>query len=139
MLVGVVRGPPPAAEDARPPIAVGDPHVGGQPLAVLLGDDITTEDNPLLQEMLRVHERYGRSVIAVQEVSRDDISLYGAIRPEFVEDNLARIQSIVEKPDPSEAPSNLAAIGRYVLTPEIFDALRDTRPGVGGEVQLTDA
>jgi UTP--glucose-1-phosphate uridylyltransferase len=75
----------------------------------------------------------------VQEVPRTDISLYGSIRPEFVEDNLARIQEIVEKPSPAEAPSNLAAIGRYVLTPEIFDALRDIQPGVGGEVQLTDA
>ena len=120
-------------------VAVAEPHVGGQPFAVLLGDDIMAESNPLLQQMLRVHERYGRSVIAVQEVSRTDISLYGAIRPEFVEDNLARVQAIVEKPTPADAPSNLAAIGRYVLTPEIFDALRDTKPGVGGEVQLTDA
>jgi UTP--glucose-1-phosphate uridylyltransferase len=120
-------------------VAVAEPHVGGQPFAVLLGDDIMAESNPLLQQMLRVHERYGRSVIAVQEVSRSDISLYGAIRPEFVEDNLARVQAIVEKPTPGDAPSNLAAIGRYVLTPEIFDALRDTKPGVGGEVQLTDA
>ncbi|MFL5798139.1 MAG: UTP--glucose-1-phosphate uridylyltransferase GalU [Actinomycetota bacterium] len=120
-------------------VAVAEPHVGGQPFAVLLGDDIMAESNPLLQQMLRVHERYGRSVIAVQEVSRTDISLYGAIQPEFVEDNLARVQAIVEKPTPADAPSNLAAIGRYVLTPEIFDALRDTKPGVGGEVQLTDA
>jgi UTP--glucose-1-phosphate uridylyltransferase len=120
-------------------VAVAEPHVGGQPFAVLLGDDIIVESNPLLQQMLRVHERYGRSVIAVQEVPRTDISLYGSIRPEFVEDNLARIQEIVEKPSPAEAPSNLAAIGRYVLTPEIFDALRDIQPGVGGEVQLTDA
>jgi UTP--glucose-1-phosphate uridylyltransferase len=94
---------------------------------------------PLLQEMLKVHDRYGRSVIAVQEVARDEISLYGAIEPEFVEDNLARVVSIVEKPDEELAPSNLAAIGRYVLTPEIFDALRVTQPGKGGEVQLTDA
>ena len=73
------------------------------------------------------------------EVPRDEISLYGCIQPEFVEDNLARIVSIVEKPSPDDAPSNLAAIGRYVLTPEIFDALREIEPGVGGEVQLTDA
>jgi UTP--glucose-1-phosphate uridylyltransferase len=120
-------------------VAVAEPHVGGQPFAVLLGDDIMAESNPLLQQMLKVHERYGRSVIAVKEVPRSEISLYGAIQPEFVEDNLARIVSIVEKPTPADAPSNLAAIGRYVLTPEIFDALRATEPGVGGEVQLTDA
>jgi UTP--glucose-1-phosphate uridylyltransferase len=89
--------------------------------------------------MLDVYERYGRSVIAVQEVPRDDIRLYGAVRPEFVEDNLVRVLDIVEKPSPEEAPSNLAAIGRYVLTPEIFDAIRETPPDAAGEVQLTDA
>jgi UTP--glucose-1-phosphate uridylyltransferase len=106
---------------------------------VLLGDDIMADDSSLLADMLRVHERYGRSVLAAMEVSRDDISLYGVIAPEFVEDRLARVTSIVEKPSPDEAPSNLAAIGRYVLTPEIFDRLRDLEPGKGGEIQLTDA
>jgi len=120
-------------------VAVAERHMGGEPFAVLLGDDLMTESNPVLQQMLKVHERYGRSVIAVQEVPRDEISLYGSIQPEFVEDGLARIVSIVEKPNPADAPSNLAAIGRYVLTPEIFDALREIEPGVGGEVQLTDA
>jgi UTP--glucose-1-phosphate uridylyltransferase len=120
-------------------VAVAEPHVGTEPFAVLLGDDIMAEDNPLLVEMLKVHARYGRSVIAVQEVPRREISLYGSIDPEFVEDNLARVKTVVEKPKPEEAPSNLAAIGRYVLTPEIFDALRRIEPGHGGEIQLTDA
>ncbi len=120
-------------------VSVAEDHVGGQPFACLLGDDIMTEDNPLLERMLAIHDRYGRSVIAVKEVPREEISLYGCIEPDFVEDNLARVISIVEKPSPEEAPSNLAAIGRYVLTPEIFDALRRTQPGVGGEIQLTDA
>ncbi|MBI2237139.1 MAG: UTP--glucose-1-phosphate uridylyltransferase GalU [Actinobacteria bacterium] len=120
-------------------VAVAEQHVGGEPFAVLLGDDIIADSTNLLQGMLKVHERYGRSVIAVQEVPRSEISLYGSIEPEFVEDNLARVVSIVEKPAPEDAPSNLAAIGRYVLTPEIFDALRETEPGKGGEVQLTDA
>jgi UTP--glucose-1-phosphate uridylyltransferase len=120
-------------------IAVAEQHVGGQSFAVLLGDDIMAESNPLLIEMLKVHERYGRSVIGVMEVPKKDIKLYGSIVPEFVEDNVARAVSLVEKPDPDEAPSNLAVIGRYILTPEIFDALRDTPPGVGGEVQITDA
>jgi UTP--glucose-1-phosphate uridylyltransferase len=120
-------------------VAVAEPHVGDQPFACLLGDDLMAETNPLLREMIKVHERYGRSVIAVQEVPRDEIQLYGCIKPEFVEDNLARVEMIVEKPAPEDAPSNLAAIGRYVLTPEIFDALRGTEPGVGGEIQLTDA
>jgi len=120
-------------------VAVAEEHVGDEPFAVLLGDDIMTESNPLLAEMLRIHDRYGRSVLAAMEVSRDDVSLYGCIEPEFVEERLARVISIVEKPTPEDAPSNLAAIGRYVLTPEVFGALRHLEPGVGGEVQLTDA
>jgi UTP--glucose-1-phosphate uridylyltransferase len=121
-------------------VAVAEDHVGDEPFAVLLGDDIMAESNPLLSEMLRVHERYGRSVLAAMQVFRDEISLYGCIEPEFVEeDRLARVLSIVEKPDPDAAPSNLAAIGRYVLTPEIFGAIRQLEPGVGGEIQLTDA
>ena len=120
-------------------IAVAEPHVGGQPFAVLLGDDLMAEDNHVLQQMLKVHERYGRSVVAVMEVPRSDIQLYGSIEPEFVEDNVARAVRLVEKPKPEDAPSNLAVIGRYVLTPEIFDALRDIEPGVGGEIQITDA
>jgi UTP--glucose-1-phosphate uridylyltransferase len=121
-------------------VAVAEEHVGDEPFAVLLGDDIMAETNPLLSEMLGVYERYGRSVLAAMQVFRDEISLYGCIEPEFVEDDrLARVLSIVEKPDPESAPSNLAAIGRYVLTPEIFEALRNLEPGVGGEVQLTDA
>jgi UTP--glucose-1-phosphate uridylyltransferase len=120
-------------------VSVAEPHVGDEPFAVLLGDDLIMESMPLLEELLRVHERYGRSVIAVQEVARDEISLYGAIDPEPVEDDLVRVVSIVEKPEPDEAPSNLAATGRYVFTPEIFPALRETQPGRGGEIQLTDA
>ena len=121
-------------------VSVAEDHVGGEPFAVLLGDDIMAESNPLLSEMLRVHERYGRSVLAAMEVAREEIRLYGCIEPEFVEDDrLARVLSVVEKPEPENAPSNLAAIGRYVLTPEIFDALRNLEPGVGGEIQLTDA
>jgi UTP--glucose-1-phosphate uridylyltransferase len=120
-------------------VSVAEQHVGGQSFACLLGDDIILESNPLLEQMLRVHERYGRSVLAVMEVPKHDIPMYGCIQPEFVEDNLARVTSIVEKPSADEAPSNLAAIGRYVLTPEIFDALRDTKPGTGDEIQLTDA
>jgi UTP--glucose-1-phosphate uridylyltransferase len=120
-------------------VATAEPHVAGAPFAVLLGDDIILGPDPLLQRMIEIYERYGRSVIAVQEVPRQDMHLYGAVKPEFVEDNLARVLEIVEKPAPEDAPSNLAAIGRYVLTPEIFDAIRETRPDSRGEVQLTDA
>ena len=120
-------------------VAVAEAFVGGEPFAVLLGDDIMAEHHPLLSEMLDVHERYGRSVLAVTEVSRAEVSLYGIVEPEVVEERLSRVLSVVEKPEPDEAPSNLAAIGRYVLTPEIFDCLRGIPPGRGGEIQLTDA
>jgi UTP--glucose-1-phosphate uridylyltransferase len=120
-------------------VATAEWHVAGEPFAVLLGDDIVSTTDPLLHRMIEVYERYGRSVIAVQEVRREDIHLYGAIKPEWVEDDLAQVIEIVEKPSPERAPSNLAAIGRYVLTPEIFDAIRETPPDSGGEIQLTDA
>ena len=120
-------------------VAVAEPHVAGEPFAVLLGDDIVGDSHPLLSKLVEIYERYGRSVIAVQEVPREDISLYGAVKPEFVEDDLARVLDIVEKPAKEDAPSNLAVLGRYVFTPEIFDAIRETTPDAGGEVQLTDA
>ncbi|MGH2579216.1 MAG: UTP--glucose-1-phosphate uridylyltransferase, partial [Actinomycetota bacterium] len=106
---------------------------------VLLGDDIMVDDARLLRSMLGVYERYGRSVIAVMEVPREDISSYGCISPDDVEENLVRVGAIVEKPKPEDAPSNLAVIGRYVFTPEIFEALDRITPGAGGELQLTDA
>jgi UTP--glucose-1-phosphate uridylyltransferase len=119
-------------------VALAKPHVDAEPFAVLLGDDIIATGN-LLQKMIAVYDRYGRSVIAAMEVARSEISLYGAIRPEMVEENLARVLGIVEKPTPEDAPSTLAAIGSYVLTPEVFGALEETSPDSGGEVQLTDA
>ena len=120
-------------------VSVARQHVGSEPFAVLLGDDIMVDDSKLLRSMLDVYERYGRSVIAVLEVAREDIRNYGCVSPESMEENLVRIRSIVEKPNPEDAPSNLAVIGRYVFTPEIFDALDRITPGAGGELQLTDA
>jgi UTP--glucose-1-phosphate uridylyltransferase len=120
-------------------ISVARQHVGSEPFAVMLGDDIMLDDARLLRSMLDVYERYGRSVVAVLEVPREDISSYGSIASEVVEEDLVRIRSIVEKPKPEEAPSNLAVIGRYVFTPEIFEALDRIQPGAGGELQLTDA
>jgi UTP--glucose-1-phosphate uridylyltransferase len=120
-------------------VAVAEQHVAGESFAVLLGDDLVAESRPLLQQMIDVYDRYGRSVVAVQEVRREEISLYGAVEVEFVEDHLYRVVDIVEKPSPDAAPSNLAVIGRYILTPEVFDALRETPPDANGEVQLTDA
>jgi UTP--glucose-1-phosphate uridylyltransferase len=120
-------------------VSLAEHHVGTEPFAVLLGDDLIHPSVPLLPEMLRVHARYGRNVIAVQNVAHEDIGFYGSVEPEFVDEHLARVLSIVEKVTPDEAPSDLAVIGRYVLTNDIFDALRETAPGSGGEIQLTDA
>lgn len=120
-------------------VGTAEAHVGDEPFVVLLGDDLIHPGQPLLRDMLDAHEKYGRSVIAAMEVSKREISMYGCIEPEPVDDHLVRILSIIEKPSAEEAPSNLAAIGRYVFTPEIFEALRRTEAGRGGEIQLTDA
>ena len=131
-----IRQPEPLGLGAA--VAMAESHVSGEPFAVLLGDDIVVSGNPL-GEMMEVYDRYGRSVIAVQEVPRSEIHLYGAVAGEFVADNLVRATGIVEKPKTEEAASNLAIVHCYVLTPEIFDALRATPPDAKGEVQLTDA
>ena len=120
-------------------VGVAQLHVGSEPFAVMLGDDLIHPSVPLLSEMLRTYEERDASVIAGMEVPHEDIGLYGCITPEPIDDHLARVVSIVEKPDPTEAPSNIAAIGRYVFGPDIFDALRRIKPGAGGELQLTDA
>ena len=120
-------------------VSVARQHVGDEPFVVVLGDDIMTESSTILPDMLNVYERYGRSVVALKEVARDEISAYGCAKPEEVDENLVRVLDIVEKPKAEEAPSNLAVTGRYVFTPEIFDALDRVEPGTGGEIQLTDA
>jgi UTP--glucose-1-phosphate uridylyltransferase len=120
-------------------VSVAREHVGDEPFAVLLGDDIMVDESRLLRSMLDVHDRYGRSVLALKEVAPEEISAYGCVAPEEVEQELVRVKSIVEKPAREVAPSNLAVIGRYVFTPEIFDALDRIEPGAGGELQLTDA
>ncbi|MFC0600336.1 UTP--glucose-1-phosphate uridylyltransferase GalU [Streptomyces palmae] len=116
------------------------PHVGDQPFAVLLGDDLIDARDPLLSRMVEVQEQHGGSVIALMEVDPEQIHLYGcaAVKPTF-DEGVVQVSGLVEKPEASEAPSNYAVIGRYVLDPRIFDVLRDTKPGRGGEIQLTDA
>jgi len=118
--------------------------VGREPLAVVLSDDVIDAEVPCLRQLLDVYEFYGASVVALMEVPPENISAYGVVEAEPVahngeSDRLFRIHSLVEKPKPSEAPSNLAIIGRYVLTPEIFDSIDSIEPGRGGELQLTDA
>jgi UTP--glucose-1-phosphate uridylyltransferase len=120
-------------------VSVARQHVGDEPFAVMLGDDVMDEHSRVLEEMIAVHDRYGRSVVALKEYPREEISAYGCVRPEEVEENLVRILDIVEKPSPEQAPSTLAVMGRYVFTPEIFAALEQVQPGKGGEIQLTDA
>ncbi len=120
-------------------VSVARQHVGGESFAVMLGDDIMTAESGVLRDMLDVYERYGRSVVALKEFPREQISAYGCAKPEQVEDNLVRVLDIVEKPAPEEAPSNLAVMGRYVFTPEIFECLERVKPGAGGKIQLTDA
>lgn len=120
-------------------IGMAERHVGDRPFAVLLGDDIQVDGGALLSGMIATHERTGGSVIALLEVTPDEISLYGSIEPVPLGDNLYGFTRIVEKPTADEAPSNLAVIGRYVFTPEIFDAIRATPAGIGDEIQITDA
>jgi UTP--glucose-1-phosphate uridylyltransferase len=120
-------------------VSVARSHIGNEPFAVLLADDIMIDDSQLLRNMLDVHDRYGRSVVALQAVEPDEVSSYGCVEPDSAHEDLVEIRRIVEKPKPEEAPSNLAVMGRYVFTPEIFDALDRIEPGRGGELQLTDA
>jgi len=125
-------------------ILVSRDLVGDEPFAVLLSDDVIESDVPCLKQMMEVHERYRTSVVAIQRVERKTVSNYGIISGSLVADKemdgrIYRIDDMVEKPEPSKAPSNLAIIGRYILTPAIFKELADTHPGAGHEIQLTDA
>jgi UTP--glucose-1-phosphate uridylyltransferase len=118
--------------------------VGDEPFAVLLGDDLIDERDHLLEHMLAVQAEYGGSVVALLDVGRDNIDKYGAVAVEPSEhagdgDEVVTITGLVEKPPVDEAPSSLAIIGRYVLAPSVFEVLRETAPGRGGEIQLTDA
>ena len=115
-------------------------HVGGEPFAVLLGDDFIHPSDPLLRRLIEARAQYGGSVVALMEVGIDQISLYGAVAFEPTgEDDVVRLTDMVEKPPPDEAPSNKVIIGRYVCDPAIFGVLRETPPGRGGEIQITDA
>jgi UTP--glucose-1-phosphate uridylyltransferase len=115
-------------------------HVGHEPFAVLLGDDFIHPDDRLLQRMIEVRAHYGGTVLALMEVADDQVSHYGsaAIKP-TEDDDIVTVTDLVEKPDPGDAPSNWIVIGRYVCDPSVFEVLRDTKPGRGGEIQLTDA
>lgn len=112
--------------------------VGDEPFAVILSDDLIDSEVPCLRQMIDVFERYGGSVLAVERVPHHTVGSYGVISAEKIDDRIYRVNDLVEKPDPDEAPSDLAIVGRYILTPEIFACLERTGPGKGGEIQLTD-
>jgi len=120
-------------------VLCAQPVVGDAPFAVILADDLMDSDPPAMARMAQVFEQEGSSLLGVEEVPRDQTQSYGIVTIDRMDGDLARIHSIVEKPKPADAPSNLAVIGRYVLTPRIFDLLGEVVPGAGGEIQLTDA
>jgi UTP--glucose-1-phosphate uridylyltransferase len=120
-------------------ILTAEPAVGDEPFAVLLGDDIIVSEKPAIKQLIEVFERYNCSVIGVEEVDRKEVRKYGIVGGKQVEDGVLKVETLIEKPNPEEAPSNLAISGRYILTPGIFSALKKTKPGKGGEIQLTDA
>jgi UTP--glucose-1-phosphate uridylyltransferase len=116
------------------------PFVGDEVFAVLLGDDLVDDRDELLRPMLDAQAEHGGCVVALMEVPRHSVSLYGCVAAEPTgQEGVVRVSDLVEKPAPEDAPSNLAIIGRYVLAPSIFPVLRETAPGRGGEIQLTDA
>ncbi|HEX2022393.1 MAG TPA: UTP--glucose-1-phosphate uridylyltransferase GalU [Candidatus Thermoplasmatota archaeon] len=121
-------------------ILCAEKHMGGEPFAVLLGDDVVVSRTPCTRQLMDCHARTGASVIAVERMPMDQIESYGVVKPgRAVDDHLREVEALVEKPRRAEAPSDLAILGRYVLTPAVFDELRRTPPGRNGEIQLTDA
>lgn len=121
-------------------ILTGETLIGYEPFAVVLADDLChNEDETVLQQMVKLYEQYQCSIVAVEEVPIEETHKYGVIAGEFIEADIVKVLNMVEKPAPEDAPSNLAIIGRYILTPDIFDILRKTEPGKGGEIQITDA
>ena len=131
----------------RQPEALGLGHavlcaqhlIGDEPFAVILGDEIIDSPVPALAQLIQIYKKRHGAVLGVQNVPEQDVGRYGIVTPQRISDGLHRVKGLVEKPAPSEAPSTLAVIGRYILPPEIFPILRKTRPGKNGEIQLTDA
>ncbi|MBR8465688.1 UTP--glucose-1-phosphate uridylyltransferase GalU [Campylobacter sp. faydin G-140] len=122
-------------------IQTGKTLVRDEAFGVILADDLCVNKNGegVLSQMVKIYEKCRCSIVAVMEVSKEQVSAYGVVSGRFIEDGLMMIDDMVEKPDPSEAPSNLAIIGRYILTPDIFNILERTKPGKNGEIQITDA
>ncbi|MBI4937935.1 MAG: UTP--glucose-1-phosphate uridylyltransferase GalU [Nitrosomonadales bacterium] len=121
-------------------ILTGETLIGDQPFGVILADDLCVgePDNVMLQ-MTRIHAKYRCSIVAVEDVPIEEVDKYGIVKGQLLDDGCTRVERMVEKPAPKDAPSNLAVIGRYILTPDIFEIIRRTPPGKNGEIQLTDA
>ncbi|MDO3680293.1 UTP--glucose-1-phosphate uridylyltransferase GalU [Paenibacillus ehimensis] len=113
--------------------------VGNEPFAVLLGDDIVDSQTPCLKQLIDLYEKYKTTILGVQMVDDEQVDKYGIVDGIFIDNGIYKINNLVEKPNSSEAPSNIAILGRYIITPEIFEILSVTDPGSGGEIQLTDA
>ena len=122
-------------------ILSGETLIGNEPFAVILADDLCDNEvgESVLSQMVQLYEKYKCSIVAVEEIPLKDTNKYGVIAGEVVEEGVIKVANMVEKPNPEDAPSNLAIIGRYILVPDIFDILRETQPGKGGEIQITDA
>ncbi|MDG9760167.1 UTP--glucose-1-phosphate uridylyltransferase GalU [Pseudomonas sediminis] len=122
-------------------ILTGRPLIGDEAFAVVLADDLclNLDGDGVLTQMVKLYEQFRCSIVAIQEVPMDEVSRYGVIAGEALRDDIFRIDSMVEKPNPEDAPSNLAIIGRYILTPDIFSLIEQTEPGKSGEIQITDA
>lgn len=121
-------------------ILTGEVLIGHEPFGVVLSDDLCLNEGPgVLSQMAELYRQFRCSIVAIQEVPMEEVHKYGVIAGETLKDGIYRVDKMVEKPDPAAAPSNLAIIGRYILTPDIFDILRETPAGANGEVQLTDA
>lgn len=121
-------------------ILTGETLVGHEPFGVVLSDDLCLHDGPgVLSQMVELYKQFRCSIVAIMEVPMEEVHKYGVISGEALKDDIYRVDRMVEKPPADEAPSNLAIIGRYILTPDIFDIIRETEPGANGEVQLTDA
>lgn len=113
--------------------------IGNEPFAVLLGDDIIVSKKPCLQQMIDIYSEYRTSILGVQEVPQEDVHKYGIVDGKFIEDRVYKIKDLVEKPKSEDAPSNVAILGRYIITPSIFEYLETQGEGAGGEIQLTDS
>jgi len=118
-------------------VLTGEPLIGNNPFAVVLADDLCEGD--VLSQMVKLYNKFKCSIVAIEEVPADEVNKYGVIAGKEIEDGVYMVEDMVEKPDVGKAPSNLAIIGRYILTPDIFELLKITKPGRGGEIQLTDA